>query len=120
LAGHVKETLQLIPFGLCFLGFLAVTAVLLRPQRLTILVLRITMVGVAAGSLLGMYLHLKTNLDFELEIRPNAAIGDVLMEALKGASPLLAPGILALVAVLAIAATYYHPALTSGTDSAKS
>jgi hypothetical protein len=34
-----------------------------------------------------------------------------LLEALTGAAPLLAPGVLALAGVLAIAATYYHPAL---------
>jgi hypothetical protein len=44
-------------------------------------------------------------------MRPNAVPGDVVTQALMGASPLFAPGILALGAVLAIAATYYHPAL---------
>jgi hypothetical protein len=33
------------------------------------------------------------------------------VDALMGANPLLAPGILALAGVLAIAATYHHPAL---------
>ena len=35
----------------------------------------------------------------------------MLLKALTGAAPLLAPGILALAGVLAIAATAYHPAL---------
>jgi hypothetical protein len=60
--------------------------------------------------LIGIYEHIEHNLAFELEIRPNATAGQVFMEALGGASPLLAPGILALAAILAIAATYYHPA----------
>jgi hypothetical protein len=64
-----------------------------------------------AGSLFGVYEHIEHNLAFELEIRPGAGLGDVWFEALKGASPLLAPGILVLAAILAIAATYYHPAL---------
>jgi hypothetical protein len=33
------------------------------------------------------------------------------MGTLSGANPLLAPGIMALTAALAIAATYYHPSL---------
>jgi hypothetical protein len=108
---HFKEPNQLIPLVLCGLGMLAVLVVLFRPQRNTILALRAIMVVAALGSLLGIYLHLAANFEFELEIRPNATPGDVVTQALTGASPLFAPGILALGAVLAIAATYYHPAL---------
>ncbi|MBL8156945.1 MAG: hypothetical protein JNM70_22415, partial [Anaerolineae bacterium] len=62
---------------------------------------------------LGLGLHLLGNTQFEQEIRPSAAAVDVLLEALKGANPLLAPGILALAGLLAIAATTYHPMLRS-------
>jgi len=34
-----------------------------------------------------------------------------LIKAVSGGNPLLAPGILALAAIIALAATYYHPAL---------
>ena len=57
-------------------------------------------------------LHLVNNYQFEAELRPGAAAGDIFMQALMGANPLLAPGILALAGVLAIAATYYDPALS--------
>jgi hypothetical protein len=90
---------------------LAVVAALFRPNRATLLVLRGVMGLVTLGGLFGVYEHLEHNLAFELEIRPTATVTAVLMEALKGASPLLAPGILALTALIAIAATYYHPAL---------
>lgn len=108
---HFKEPKQLIPFGLCAVGFVAVLAVLFRPHRNTIRVLRVVMVFLALGSLLGLYFHLQNNFGLELEMRPGATPGDVIMQALTGASPMLAPGILALTAVLAIAGTYYHPAL---------
>ena len=49
--------------------------------------------------------------EFALEIQPNATTSEIVMDALRGANPLLAPGVLALAAILAIAATYYHPAL---------
>lgn len=111
LTEHVEEPLQLIPFALCTLGLVMMGVAYSRPRRGTLLALRGTMALVGAGSLLGMYLHLTSNFQFELEIRPNAAAGDVIMEALRGANPLLAPGILVLAAILAIAATYYHPAL---------
>lgn len=111
LSDHTQETLQWIPFILSALGFLAVGAVWFRPSRQTIRVLRGVMTLVALGSIAGIYFHLSGNFEFELEMRPGVATTDVIMEALKGADPLLAPGILALAALLAIAATYYHPAL---------
>jgi hypothetical protein len=108
---HTKETLQWIPFILCAAGFMVVIAVLLRPERATLLALRVVMVIVAGGGLLGMGLHLLNNYEFAHEIRPNAASTDLILPALKGANPLFAPGILVFAAVVALAATYYHPAL---------
>jgi hypothetical protein len=114
---HTKETLQLIPFFLCGLGLLSVGAVLARPQRRTLLALRAVMVLLALGGLLGVGLHLANNVAFEKEIRPNAAVGDLFVQGLKGANPLLAPGVLVFAALLATAATYYHPALGTRTSS---
>jgi hypothetical protein len=111
---HFKDPNQLIPFALCGLGVVGVGAVLLRPRRWTIAAMRATMLLMGAGSLLGIYLHLANNFEFELDIRPGATAGEVVMEALRGASPLLAPGMLALVAALAIAATWYHPGWSAG------
>lgn len=109
---HVEGTVQVVPFVLCGLGLCAVAAVLFRPRRRGLLVLRAVMAVVALGAVYGLYEHLAHNFAFELEIRPQAGWGDVFWEALSGASPLLAPGILALAALLAAAATYHHPALT--------
>jgi len=111
LSEHTGESQQLIPFVLCISGLIALAALWFRPNRNTIIALRVVMVIVGLGSLLGIYFHLQGNFAFELEIRPNASAGDVIMQALMGVNPLFAPGILALAAALAIAATYYHPAL---------
>jgi hypothetical protein len=111
---HMESPVQLIPFALCGLGILAVLAALARPSRAVLLALRAGMILVTLGSLFGLYEHFSENLAFQLEIQPNAAAGDVLVKALGGANPLLAPGILALAAVLAAAATYSHPSLQPG------
>jgi hypothetical protein len=111
LANHMETLVQLIPFALCGLGLVAVIAALLSPRRAALLALRAVMGLVALGSLFGVYQHLEGNLGFHRELHPHASTGDLLMGALGGANPLLAPGILALTATLAIAATYYHPAL---------
>ncbi|NTU81466.1 MAG: hypothetical protein HGA45_19145 [Chloroflexales bacterium] len=114
LTEHTESPIQLLPFGLCALGLVVVAMALLRPARGALIALRGVMGLLALGSLLGVYQHIAHNLAFELEIRPGAAAADVWFEALRGASPLLAPGILALAALIAIAATYAHPALIEG------
>jgi hypothetical protein len=111
LTNHSETFVQLIPFALCGLGLIAVIMAMLRPRRAALLALRACMGLVALGSLFGVYQHLSNNLGFQRELHPNASTGDHLLGALGGANPLLAPGILALTAALAIAATYYHPAL---------
>jgi hypothetical protein len=110
LINHVEDPVQLIPFALCGLGLVAVFVAMLRPRRAALLAVRACMGLMALGSLLGVYLHLESNLGFHSELHPNASTGDLLMGALGGANPLLAPGMLALTAALAVAATYRHPA----------
>jgi hypothetical protein len=111
LAKHYEDPVQFIPFGLCGVGLIAVAIALRRPQRTQLLALRGVMGLLLLGSLLGVYEHLVNNFAFELDMRPSAVWSDVWFQALRGAAPLLAPGILAVAAVVAIAATYAHPTL---------
>lgn len=111
LAEHMESAIQYVPFVLCWLGFVAAIGALILPRRTTLLLLRWAMALVAVGGLFGMFEHFEHNLGFAQEIQPNAAMRDLLLDALKGANPLLAPGILTLTALLAMASTYYHPAL---------
>jgi hypothetical protein len=108
---HAESPAQILPFLLCGLGLVVVLAALMWPQRATLLALRGVMGLLLIGSLFGVYEHIEHNLAFELEIRPGAVAADVWFDALRGASPPLAPGTLALAAIVALAATYYHPAL---------
>jgi hypothetical protein len=118
LAKHTKDPVQFVPFVLCGVGLIAVVAAQRRPRRATLLALRGVMGLLMFGSLFGMYEHLANNFAFELEMRPSAVWSDVWLAALRGAAPLLAPGILALAAIIAIAATYAHPALSRQRDTA--
>ena len=108
---HTKEPLQFIPFFLCGVGLVTLVAALLRPHKATLIALRVAMSLVALGGIVGTVVHLLKNFEFEREIRPAAPTGDVFVAALKGASPLLAPGVLLFAALAALAATYYHPAI---------
>jgi len=111
LVNHKEDWVQLIPFFLCALGVVAAILVLFRPRRATIKALRLCMVVVVCGSLFGIYEHFSNNVAFQREISPSAPLASALMHAVAGGNPLLAPGTLAVAAVLALAATYNHPAL---------
>lgn len=111
LVDHYHVTLQLIPFGLVAVGLAASLWAWRAPARRSLRALRWASAVVVVGSLLGVTLHGTGNVAFELEIRPNAGLGEVLWDGLSGGNPLLAPGMLTLAAVLAAAATYRHPAL---------
>lgn len=121
LTQHSESFVQLIPHFLCVAGLAATVVVLLRPRRVTVLCLRLMMVLVAAGAMFGVYQHIWNNFAFEREINPGASVSETILASLGGANPLLAPGILAVSAVLAMAATYYHPALSDSrkTDAAQ-
>ncbi|MBI3942572.1 MAG: hypothetical protein HY326_06115 [Chloroflexi bacterium] len=104
----------MIPYILSGLGVGAILVALTRPQRRTLLLLWGCMGVVALGSLIGMVEHIESNLGFYLEIHPATTGLALLTAGLRGASPLLAPGVLALGAVLAVAAAYQHPAFAPG------
>jgi hypothetical protein len=106
LVNHTEDLIQWIPFGLSIAGSLTVLLVLFRPGRVTVRLLRGCMVLVALGSLFGIYEHVEGNIAFAREIQPNSPTFGLVMSGLRGANPLLAPGILAVAAVLALSATY--------------
>jgi hypothetical protein len=108
---HTGEPLQLFPFALCGVGGIAAVAALTRPQRSTLMALRWLMGAVAIGGMVGVLVHLQRNFAFEQEIRASAALPDMILNALKGASPLFAPGALVFAALLGLLATYAHPIL---------
>lgn len=115
LTEHWAGPTQLLPFVLSGLSLVAIIAVLARPQPITVRALQ-AIVGVTfLGSLFGVFEHIEHNIEFALEIQPNATTSAVLLDALGGANPLLAPGILAFTALLALAAVYYHPVLQQQT-----
>jgi hypothetical protein len=106
LAEHYDDPIQIVPFALCGAGMVAVAIAWLHPTRAVNRIVRALMAIIASGSLLGIYEHLEGNLGFVHEVQPRAANLDALTEALHGAAPLLAPGILAVGAAVAVAATF--------------
>jgi hypothetical protein len=106
LSEHFESPIQVLPFVLCSLGLVALALDRYRPGRRSRNLLRASMLLVALGGAFGVYEHLEHNLAFELEIHPSLTASALWLEALMGASPLLAPGVLAVIGVLVAASTY--------------
>ena len=107
---HWAEPWQVAPFFLCGAGLAAIAGFAASPGRVTARLLQAVMLLAAAGAVIGTVQHLQGNFGFEREIFPDAPIAELVGGALKGVAPLLAPGGIALGALVAAAATYRHPA----------
>ena len=115
--GHTKEPIQWLPFVLCSVGFVLVAVALFQPSRMGLRILQVWMIVTALGSLIGVYEHIQGNTEFRLETHPNSTPIEIVTAALGGADPLVAPGILAVAGVVALAATYAHPALNDKAEN---
>ena len=58
----------------------------------------------AASGLVGTYLHYRGNVEFELEMSPGLGGFELFAEAMTGATPALAPGAMALLGLIGLAA----------------
>ncbi len=111
LTEHTEGVLQWTPFVLASLALGMIGWLVRRPGPTSVRALQWTMPLLVAGSVVGMAQHMSGNLAIEAEVKPQIEGMARAWNALFGANPLLAPGILALVGVLAWAATIGHPAL---------
>jgi hypothetical protein len=108
---HVESVWQWVPLAVLMLGLLAGAALIVRPARGTVRAFQGTMALFVAAGVLGLYLHFRGNAEFEREMDPAMRGLALVWEALRGATPALAPGTLAHFGLLGLACTYRHPAL---------
>jgi hypothetical protein len=119
LIGHDEMPTQLAPLALLGAGILVTMWALMRPRRAAIRMLRLLMVLFVAGGIVGVILHYRGNVAFELEMSPSRAGLSLMAKALTGATPVLAPGSMSLLGIVGLAFTYRHPALRSAGFSSK-
>jgi len=113
LAEHTGSAVQLVPFGLCASLVAAVVAAWAAPSRGALRAAQGVAALVGAGALFGAWEHLEHNFAFAAEIDASMPVSGLLVEALFGASPPLAPGALAVGGALLFAATWRHPSLAA-------
>ena len=106
LVEHWHGWTQWLPFVMAGAALVAAGAFARSPSSRTVLALRVVSALVVIGSAAGVVLHARGNAGFALEVRPDTAGVDLALEAATGGNPLLAPGMMALAALLAAAATW--------------
>ena len=113
LLDHVEDVWQQIPLVLMALGCAALFVVEARPSSVGVRILQLTMIAFLASGMLGIWLHYQGNVEFELELQPDAGGVALFWEAMKGATPALAPGTMALLGAIGLTYAYRHPAGTA-------
>ena len=108
---HTESTTQLLPFGVLGAGAIGALAVAFRPGRRSLRVFQILMLLFVITGLVGLYLHLNGNVEFERETDPSARGLDLVWRSLHGGIPLLAPAAMAQLGLLGLVSAYRHPLL---------
>lgn len=113
LLGHYEDRYQWTPLILLSLGIVAVIVVMVRPSRFNLRWFRVIMASYLPAAVAGLYFHIRSNVEFELEMRPSMAGFELVRESLTGAMPALAPGAMAQLGLIGLLICFRHPALQS-------
>ena len=117
---HTEDQWQRLPI-FCIVASLIILIWHAADRRaLSLRFFQVTMALFVIVGGLGLLLHLKGNLAFELEMDPSAAGWPLMWSALKGATPTLAPGAMVQLGLIGLAYTFRHPALRRGRGQAAS
>ena len=111
---HTETTAQLVPIIATAVSVPVLLAAWLRPGRATLFLARLVMLALLVVGMVGTYLHYQANVEFELEMHPDRSGWLLFWDALHGAMPALAPGLMAQLGLLGLAFTFMHPALRPG------
>lgn len=112
---HYDDFWQWTPFAL-FGASLAVLAWYgLTRRGAAIVAFRAMMVLFLASGAFGIFLHYDGNVEFEREMSPEAGGWPLFWEAVRGATPALAPGAMVQLGLIGLAFTLNHPALRHST-----
>jgi hypothetical protein len=107
---HFDSALQWTPLVLLAVVLAAVLLVWRRPSPATVRFFQAVMALCVVAGAVGIVLHYRGNVEFELEHEPLHG-WKLFWEAIRGATPALAPGAMAQLGLLGLVYSYRHPAL---------
>lgn len=108
---HTETLIQWLPLVMIVTALLACAYMAFGATRGKVWVFRAVMVLLIGTGTLGLVEHYEGNREFELEMRPTMGGFELIRESMMGATPALAPGMIAHLGLLGLVLTYGHPAL---------
>jgi hypothetical protein len=105
LLGHTEQPWQWVPVTLAFAGPLAAGAFAASGAAIGRRAFQATMVLFMLSGAVGLVLHYRGNVEFALEMQPDARGWALVEEALTGATPALAPGTMMLLGAIGLIAS---------------
>jgi hypothetical protein len=111
LLGHFEDWWQVLPLALSALVLLTLVWLAFSRGPAPLRALQGVLLLCAASGGLGVLLHYRGNMEFELEMYPTLSGLQLFREAMTGATPALAPGTMLLLALVGLAYTHRHPRL---------
>jgi hypothetical protein len=120
LIGHRETVQQQIPLMLLGLGIVVAGWHATAPRATTVRALQIAMLLFVVSGAVGVVLHYRGNVEFELEIYPGLGGIELVQKTLTGATPVLAPGSMTLLGLIGLTHAYKHPCLDRGASAPRS
>ncbi|MFN2399146.1 MAG: hypothetical protein ABR543_10985 [Gemmatimonadaceae bacterium] len=115
---HTDGFWQQSPLYLLAMGLAATGWHVVHRGPASVRALQATMILLMVSGAIGVLLHYKGNVEFELELHATASGLGLFGEAVRGATPTLAPGTMIQLALIGLAYTYRHPSLGGGSGGA--
>ena len=101
-----------VPFVTNVVALAAILMFALAGTAGTVRLLRLAMALLVITSVVGVVLHFRGSLEFQIDMDPTLSASQLFWKVMHmKAPPTLAPGVLAQLGLLGLAATYRHPAL---------
>lgn len=109
LVGHTEELWQWIPLVLLAVSVLVAIWFFVQRDGLSLRAFQVTMGAFVIAGITGLVLHYRGNVEFELEMYASLHGLDLFWEAMRGATPVLAPGTMIELGLLGLAYSFRHP-----------
>ena len=113
LLGHDQDALQFVPLGIGEAYLLAFAWYGSARSRGAVLAVRVVSGLACVSAAVGIFLHYRANVEWELETTPDMHGLELFREVITGALPLLAPGAMLQFGLLGLLWTYRHPLLAT-------
>lgn len=110
---HVEDAWQWAPVVLLGLSLPVMLWLLVRPTPAVLRIFQGLMILFVASGVIGLWMHYRGNVEFELEMYPALAGWQLIKQSLMGATPSLAPGTMVQFGLIGLLYTFRHPALPS-------